>query len=67
MTFGELYVEIGDQSVDVVVSLDLQTERWGKCQVFSLHCVDVHLLSEGAEFKLYFWTDKSLNLQYLYI
>lgn len=52
MTLGELHVEIGDQRVDVVVPLNLQAERRGKRQVLRLHCVDVHLLLEGAAFRL---------------
>lgn len=46
VTAGELYVEVGDQSVDVVVPLHLQAERWGEGQVLQLHGVDVHLLKE---------------------
>lgn len=44
MTLGELNVEVGDQCVDVVISLDLQAERRGKRKVLSLYCVDVHFL-----------------------
>ena len=46
VTLGELDVEVGDQSMDVVVPLDLQAERWGKREVLSLHRVDVHFLLE---------------------
>lgn len=46
MTLGELHVEVGDQSVDVVVPLDLQAERGGEAEVLGLHGVDVHLLGE---------------------
>lgn len=53
VTLGELHVEIGDQRVDVVVPLNLQAERWGKRQILRLHCVDVHLLLESAEFRLW--------------
>lgn len=52
VTLCELNMEIGDQRVDVVVPLNLQAERRGKRQVLRLHCVDVHLLLEGAEFRL---------------
>ena len=41
---SELNVEVGDQGVDVVVPLHLQTERRGERQVVYLHRVDVHLL-----------------------
>lgn len=52
VTLGELHVEIGDQRVDVVVPLNLQAEGRGERQVLRLHRVDVHLLLEGAEFRL---------------
>lgn len=48
MTAGELDVEVGDQSVDVVVPLHLQAERRGEGQVLCLHCVDVHLLKTNT-------------------
>jgi hypothetical protein len=41
---SEFNVEVGDQGVDVVVPLHLQTERRGERQVVYLHRVDVHLL-----------------------
>lgn len=46
---GKLYVEVRDQSMDVVVPLHLQAERWGEGQVLRLHCVDVHLLQRQPE------------------
>lgn len=52
VTLGELHVEIGDQCVDVVVPLNLQAEGRGERQILRLHRVDVHLLLEGAEFRL---------------
>lgn len=44
VTFGELNGEIGDQSMDVIIALNLQTEGWGEGQVLWLHSVDVHFL-----------------------
>lgn len=41
---SELYIEVCDQGMDVVVPLDLQTEWRSEGQVVYLHCVDVHLL-----------------------
>lgn len=41
---SELYVEIGYQSMNIVVSFHLQAERWREGQVLNLHGVDVHLL-----------------------
>lgn len=64
VTFGELHVEIGDQRVDVVVPLNLQAERRGKRQILRLHCVDIHFLLEGAEFRLCCCKDESLKLEY---
>lgn len=46
MTAGELDVEVGDQSVDVIVPLHLEAERRGEGQVLRLHRVDVHLLKK---------------------
>lgn len=48
MTAGELYVEVGDQSVDVVIPLHLQAEGWGEGQVLDLHRVYVHLLKKES-------------------
>lgn len=47
MTLCELDVEVGDQGVDVVVALDLQTEGGGEGQVLWLHRVDVHFLEKN--------------------
>lgn len=47
VTLGELDVEVRNQRVDVVISLDLQAERWGKTEVLHLHRVDIHFLQEG--------------------
>lgn len=47
---GELDVEVGDQSVDVVVPLHLKAERRGEGQVVHLHRVDVHLLKHTHTF-----------------
>lgn len=44
MTLGEFDIEVGDQSVDVIIPLDLQTEGRGKGQFLRLHRVDVHFL-----------------------
>lgn len=41
---GELNIEVGDQGMDIVVPLDLQTERRREGQIVYLHRVDVHLL-----------------------
>ena len=49
MTLGELDVEVGDQSVDVVVPVDLQAEGGREGQVLGLHCVDVYFLRRKAE------------------
>lgn len=46
MTLCELYIEVGDQGVDVVVPLDLQTEGGREGQFFCLYCVDVYLLRQ---------------------
>ena len=46
MTLGELDVEVGDESVNVVIPLDLQAEGGGEGQVLRLHRVDVHLLPD---------------------
>jgi len=44
VTLGELNVEVRDESVNIVVPLNLQTEGRGERQVLRLHRVDVHLL-----------------------
>ena len=49
MALGELDVEVGDHSVDVVVPVDLQAEGGREGQVLSLHCVDVYFLQREAE------------------
>ena len=49
VTLGELDVEIGDQGVDVIIALDLQTEGGGEGQVLWLHSVDVHFLEQQNE------------------
>lgn len=46
MTTCELDIEVGDQGVDVVVPLHLQTERRGEGQVLDLNRVDVHFLGD---------------------
>lgn len=46
VTLGELDVEVGDQGVDVIVALDLQTEGRGEGQVLCLHSVDVYFLEK---------------------
>lgn len=45
---SELDVEVGNQSMNVVVSFNLQAEWWGEGQVLQLHCVDVHLLENKS-------------------
>lgn len=49
VTASELDVEVGDQSVDVVIPLHLQAEWWGEGQVLQLHCVNVHLLRKQLQ------------------
>lgn len=44
MAACELDVEVGDQSMDVVVPLHLQAEGRGEGQILDLHRIDVHLL-----------------------
>lgn len=46
VTASKLDVEVGDQSMDVVVPLHLQAEWRSEGQVLCLHCVDVHLLNK---------------------
>ena len=47
VAFGELDVEEGDESLDVVVATTLQMERGGECEVRLLHRVDVYLLTNS--------------------
>lgn len=55
MTLGEFDIEVGDQSMDVIIPLDLQTEGGGEGQFLWLHRVDVHFLREDEQsLKLYF-------------
>lgn len=49
MTLGEFDIEVSDQSVDIIVSLDLQTEGGGEGQFLWLHRVDVHFLRKDEE------------------
>jgi len=49
MTLGEFYIKVGDQSMDVIVPLDLQTEGRGEGQFLWFHCVDVHFLRKGKQ------------------
>lgn len=49
VTASELDVEVGDQSVDVVIPLHLQAEWWGEGQVLQLHRVNVHLLRKQLQ------------------
>lgn len=67
VTFGELYVEIRNQCMDVIVTLDLQTEGWGERQVLWLHSVDVHLLSKENEKREKFFNHYLLKLQMLFL
>lgn len=50
VTLGELNVKVGDQGMDIVIALDLQTEGWGEGQVLWLHSVDVHFLEKCKRF-----------------
>lgn len=52
VTLCELDVKIRDQSVDVVVALNLQAEGRAERQVLWLHSVNVHFLGKNA--KCYF-------------
>lgn len=58
VTLGELDVEVGDQGVDVIVALDLQTEGWGEGQVLCLHSVDVYFLRKKKNSVHFFCTCK---------
>lgn len=49
MTLGEFDIKVGDQSMDVIVPLDLQTEGGGEGQILWLHRVDVHFLREDKQ------------------
>lgn len=49
MTLGEFDIKVGDQSMDVIVPLDLQTEGGGEGQFLWLHCVDVHFLRKDKQ------------------
>ncbi len=51
VTLGELDIEVGDQGVDVIVALDLQTEGWREGQVLRLHSVDIHFLKKKKKAK----------------
>ena len=50
VAFGELDVEEGDESLDVVVAATLQVERSRECEVRLLHRVDVYLLTNTADY-----------------
>lgn len=56
VTLCELDVEVGDQCMDIVVSLDLQADGWGEGQVLWLHCVDIHLLKKTKQVLLNTYT-----------
>lgn len=49
MTLGEFDIEVGDQSMDVIIPLDLQTEGGGEGQFLWLHRVDVHFLRKDEQ------------------
>lgn len=56
MTLGEFDIEVGDQSMDIIIPLDLQTEGGGEGQFLWLHRVDVHFLREDEKsLKLLFY------------
>lgn len=49
VTLGELDVEVGDECVDIIIPLDLQTDGWSEGQVLWLHRVDVYLLKKTKQ------------------
>lgn len=62
MTLGEFDAEIGDESVDVVVPLDLQGEGRGEGQVLRLYRVDIHLLEKHSSTHISIgWHHRSLE------
>lgn len=49
MALGKFNIKIGDEGVDVVVSLYLQAEGRREGQLFRLHSVNVHFLQPRGE------------------
>ena len=48
MALGELYVEVGDQGLHVIVALDLQVEGGGEGDVLLCAGLDVDLLDQAG-------------------
>lgn len=53
MTLGELNVEVRDESVNIVIPLNLQAEGRGERQILRLHRVDIHLLKATCHVSLF--------------
>ncbi len=53
MTLGELNVEVRDESVNIVIPLNLQAEGRGERQILRLHRVDIHLLKGTCHVSLF--------------